>query len=344
MHNIFFFQTQTIPDDSNLFHQFKKQKISYSYFLVNQNYYLFFYAQEPIQLDFIYQSIDLIQELDSKQRKIRSLRGFFLYALETIQNADNYEILKTNLQPFFWKKVHNIIRQNKKGALQEFLFGKDTDTKYHTTGSNPALQELQNQVDSLAQQVEKLRTALRFGQQKVIQLEYKLENPKYALSESSQPLKSSKTIQQENYTLRGKKALYLTENEPKRSAVSRRDSEVRNTTSQTKYIESKTVSGDPKIHFKAPLPSEEYNIPLKSEKGPNEQNFIILSKISEEERVEIIKLGFQLNQQGKISLKKYYETIQEYSLFQLKGYNIKYEAIRKNKLYQQLKEKIISEK
>jgi len=57
MDNIFFFQTQTISEDSNLFHQLKKQNISYSYFLVNQNYYLFFYAQEPIQLDFIYQSI-----------------------------------------------------------------------------------------------------------------------------------------------------------------------------------------------------------------------------------------------------------------------------------------------
>jgi len=35
----------------------------------------------------------------------------------------NYEILSTNLQPFFWRKVKNIIRQNKKAILQEFLFG-----------------------------------------------------------------------------------------------------------------------------------------------------------------------------------------------------------------------------
>jgi len=34
---------------------------------------------------------------------------------------------------------------------------------------------------------------------------------------------------------------------------------------------------------------------------------------------------------------KYYENAQEYSLFQLKGYSIKYQAIRENKLYQQLK-------
>ena len=42
-------------------------------------------------------------------------------------------------------------------------------------------------------------------------------------------------------------------------------------------------------------------------------------------------------QEGKISLKKYYEGTGESSLFQLKGYSIKYEAIRKNKFYQSLK-------
>ena len=115
-------------------------------------------------------------------------------------------------------------------------------------------------------------------------------------------------------------------------------SQIKNPTYQTKYRESKSVSYAPKIDFKAVETSKQYNLPLNQEKGPNDQNFITLSKISEEERVEIIKLGFQLNQQGKISLKKYYETTQEYSLFQLKGYSIKYEAIRKNKLYQTLKE------
>jgi len=62
-----------------------------------------------------------------------------------------------------------------------------------------------------------------------------------------------------------------------------------------------------------------------------------LGKISEEEKIEIIQRGFQLQAEGKISLKKYYESTQKYSLFQFKGYSIKYEAIRKNKFYQQLK-------
>jgi len=114
-------------------------------------------------------------------------------------------------------------------------------------------------------------------------------------------------------------------------------SQIKNPTYQTKYKESKSVSYAPKIDFKAVETSEQYNLPLNQEKGPNDQNFITLSKISEEERVEIIKLGFQLNQQGKISLKKYYEGTETDSFFQLKSYRIKYEAIRKNKFYQQLK-------
>jgi hypothetical protein len=37
-----------------------------------------------------------------------------------------------------------------------------------------------------------------------------------------------------------------------------------------------------------------------------------LSQITEEEQIEIIKKGFQLNQEGKISLKKYYESTGEF--------------------------------
>jgi hypothetical protein len=102
MNNIFFFQTQQIYDKTNLFDQLKKQNIFFSYFQVDQNYYLFVYAQQSIDINLLYQSVDVIQELDSKQRKIRSLRGFFLYALEIIESGKDYEILETNLQPFFW--------------------------------------------------------------------------------------------------------------------------------------------------------------------------------------------------------------------------------------------------
>jgi len=54
MNNIFFFQTQQIPDDAILFDPFKKQKVSFSYFQVDQKYYLFFYSQKSIDINFLY--------------------------------------------------------------------------------------------------------------------------------------------------------------------------------------------------------------------------------------------------------------------------------------------------
>jgi hypothetical protein len=69
--------------------------------------------------------------------------------------------------------------------------------------------------------------------------------------------------------------------------------------------------------------------------------FKTLGKISEEEKekIEIIKLGFRPNQEGKICLKKSYEKEYKYSLFQWKEYRIKYESIRRTTLYLKLKEK-----
>ena len=162
MNTPFFFQTQPISDDSSLFDQLKKQNIFFSYFLVEQKYYLFFYRETPIDINFIYQSIDIIQELDQKTRKIRSLRGFFLYALEIMETGKDYEILNTNLQPFFWRKVKNIIRQNKKATLHQFLFGSDSGRGDNSQGSNLSLektiQNIQNQVNSLQERIRNLET------------------------------------------------------------------------------------------------------------------------------------------------------------------------------------------
>jgi hypothetical protein len=66
MNNAFFFQTQQIHDNSNLFDELKQQKISFSYFQVDQNYYLFLSAQKSIQLDTIYESVEGMEKLDSK--------------------------------------------------------------------------------------------------------------------------------------------------------------------------------------------------------------------------------------------------------------------------------------
>jgi len=118
------------------------------------------------------------------------------------------------------------------------------------------------------------------------------------------------------------------------------DSEVRDSTSRGKDMESKSFSEAPRKPFQPLSGSQQYNnISSNQEKAQNRLNFITLETISEQEKIEIIQTGFQLQAEGKISLKKYYEGVSEAnSLFQLKGYSIKYESIRRTKLYQSLKE------
>ena len=220
--NAFFFQTQEIPDNSLLFDELKNQQLFFSYFQVHQDYYLFFYEQKSIDIDRIEPLIHILDELDWKQRKIRSLRGFFLYVLEIMENGQDYQILKTNLQPSFWRKLKTIFRQNKKSVLLEFLFGKDEDDKSHSIGSilhlEDQIQILQNQVNSL--------------QARILDLETKREGQNWL---SGAP-DARKIIQQGDYILKENNSSYLAEN----------DSQVRDSTSWGKDLESKSFSEAPR--------------------------------------------------------------------------------------------------
>lgn len=85
-----------------------------------------------------------------------------------------------------------------------------------------------------------------------------------------------------------------------------------------------------KMYFKTSSNTQQDDSISNQNEAQNKTNFITLGKITEPDKIEIIKRGFQLNQQGKISLKKYYESKDTNSLFQWKG---KYESIRRIKLY-----------
>lgn len=89
----------------------KKQELFFSYFLVDQKY---------IDIDAIGLLINILQELNTKERKIRSLRDFFLYASETMENGG--EVLKTNLKSSFWRTLKTILRHRNKTSLIKFLF------------------------------------------------------------------------------------------------------------------------------------------------------------------------------------------------------------------------------
>jgi hypothetical protein len=212
--------------------------------------------------------------------------------------------------------VKNIIRQNKKDALLEFLFGKDENNKLLGEGSNPQGEEmrktLQNQLDSL--------------QQRVIHLENQTNDLKNTLSVTLEALDATKIIQKGDSTSKSEKGAYSGEN----------DSKARKEIIQSEQ-QSNTLSEASKMSLKPLSKNQQYNLPSNQEKGLNGENFIPLGKISEEDKIQIIKTGFRLNQEGKISLKKYYDSTDPYSLFQSKGYSMKYEVIRKTNLYKQLK-------
>jgi hypothetical protein len=199
--NAFFFEIEEIPENSPIFEELQKEELFFSYFQVDQKYYLFFYGQKPIDINLIKLHLQIIEELDRKQRKIRSLRGFFFYALEIMKNGKDFEILRTNLQVSFWRKLKTILRQNKKEVLLQFLFGR----VYSYQGSTPhsdiieMIQNLQNQVNSLQDRIRDLETTL--------------ENSKYALSRTLKASEATKIIQQDDSTLKDKNGSSLTQND-----------------------------------------------------------------------------------------------------------------------------------
>jgi hypothetical protein len=126
----------------------------------------------------------------------------------------------------------------------------------------------------------------------------------------------------------------LAQNHPKRSVIlSKVNSEVRERSEQ----QSNTLSEASKMPLKPLSNTKQYNLSSNQNEPQNRPKFITLGNISEQEKIEIIQKGFQLQSEGRISLKKYYEGTETHSLFQSKGYSIKYETIRRTKLYQTLK-------
>jgi len=258
--NACFFEIEEIPEDSLIFEQLKKQELFFSYFQVDRNYYLFFYGQTHIDIDLIEPQIQILQELDRKQRQVRSLRGFFLYALEIMENGKDFQILETNLKPSFWRNLKNILRQNKKSLLIQFLFGDSKSRADSYQGSSPN-SDITKVSEVLEAKIQNLQTQVNFLQQKIIDLEAKLENPKYALSATLESPEATKIIQQADSTLKPNMGSYLQENDTKINQ-------------QVQEPISKSVSEASKSPVTTSKRSEEYNT---------------LGKISEDEQIEIIK-------------------------------------------------------
>lgn len=127
--SVYLLEIKKIDQNSSVFHKLEKKGICYSYFKKKQKYYLFGYSRilDFDIIDAISQEIEIIAQLNKKQRVIRSVRGYILYTLEIMGNKDDLNILRTNLPKFFWQNVENVIRQNKKNNLLKFLVKNISD-------------------------------------------------------------------------------------------------------------------------------------------------------------------------------------------------------------------------
>lgn len=82
----YFVQLEPIKKSSNIFEELLTRKLYFYYFQIHSNYYFFLYGRKSSSnnLDFFRSAVKIIQELNSKKRQIRSIRGFILYGLEII--------------------------------------------------------------------------------------------------------------------------------------------------------------------------------------------------------------------------------------------------------------------
>lgn len=130
--NARFFQIQQISENSTIFEQLENQQLFFSYFQIEQNYYLFFYEQESIDMDLIDPSIEILEELNTKQRRILYIRGLFIYVSEIMEN----------------------------GKDLQFLFGTNDRQQSSSPDLEAQVQILQNQVLTLQERVSDLETKL----------------------------------------------------------------------------------------------------------------------------------------------------------------------------------------
>jgi len=184
---------------------------------------------------------------------------------------------------------------------------------------------LKDKIESLENQVNSLQDRIR-------DLETTRDNSKYPQKGTLEAPDDTKTIQQSDSTLKPNIGSYSLENH----------TQINPSLQQVKEPISKGVSEVSKSPLKALSERQHYDTTFNPKKAQNGPRFITPSQISEEEQIEIIQLGFQRKAEGKISsFKKYYESTDPYSLFQLKGYSIKYESIRHTELSKKFKEKFL---
>ena len=148
-----FFEIEQVLNRKNLKKFFQEKKIYFSYFKVKKNmYYLFLYYENNESTFSLPDNVCIVNILDKKKRRLRSLRGFLLYALEII-GSEEIQILATNLQPLFWQKIKNVLAQNRTDLLVNFALNQSTSIDLSL---QIQINEMQLEILKLKQEIESL--------------------------------------------------------------------------------------------------------------------------------------------------------------------------------------------
>ena len=68
--NIVFFEIEKISNPLNIFKMMKKKNLFFSYFQVDQKFYVLAFSKEAFKPNFLYKFFIIIQELNKKTRRI----------------------------------------------------------------------------------------------------------------------------------------------------------------------------------------------------------------------------------------------------------------------------------
>jgi len=102
--------------------------VYYSYFRIQTNYYFLTFSKNKLFEVLVSNLLDrqtyILKNIITRERRLRSLRGFLNYVIELKDSKKEFEVLATNLQSDFWPDIEMILQSKNKSRLNEFLFSK----------------------------------------------------------------------------------------------------------------------------------------------------------------------------------------------------------------------------
>jgi hypothetical protein len=102
--------------------------VYYSYFRIETNYYFLTFSKNKLFEVLVSNLLDrqtyILKNIITRERRLRSLRGFLNYVIELKNSKKEFEVLATNLQSDFWLDIEIILQSKNKSRLNEFLFSK----------------------------------------------------------------------------------------------------------------------------------------------------------------------------------------------------------------------------